>query len=326
MNRTVLGRTGLEVSVAGLGAGGGAKLGLQDGATNAEAERLVSLALDLGINFFDTAKVYRTEPIIGGALKGVPRDQFVVSTKHHVARRGNAPFTAAQVVAGLDDSLRVMGLDHVDVFQMHGIFPGNYGHAVEVVLPALKREQEKGKFRFLGATESAQGDHGHAALARAVDEDWLDVAMLAFSMVNQNARETLFPKTLEKNIGTLLMFVSRNLFGFPERLAAKLRELADEGSVPAWVADDDEPLEFLIREGGASTLADAAYRYARDEPGADVVLFGTGNPDHLKQNVASLEKPPLPESDRARINELFGALVGVGIEPGMSRGGKTEGG
>ena len=68
------------------------------------------------------------------------------------------------------------------------------------------------------------------------------------------------------------------------------------GRVPQWLAEASDPLGFLIHEGGASTVPDAAYRFVRHEPGVDVVLFGTGDPEHLRANIASIVKPPLPET------------------------------
>lgn len=61
-------------------------------------------------------------------------------------------------------------------------------------------------------------------------------------------------------------------------------------------------------------MTDAAYRYVRHEPGVDVVLFGTGDQAHLRSNIESLLKPPLPAADRRRLAELFGHLVGVGLD------------
>jgi aryl-alcohol dehydrogenase-like predicted oxidoreductase len=84
--------------------------------------------------------------------------------------------------------------------------------------------------------------------------------------------------------------------------------------VPGWLAGTNDPLGFLVHAGGASSITDAAYRFARHEPGADVVLFGTGDQQHLRTNIESLLKPPLPEADRARLAELFGHLRGVGLE------------
>ena len=61
-------------------------------------------------------------------------------------------------------------------------------------------------------------------------------------------------------------------------------------------------------------MTDAAYRYVRHEPGVDVVLFGTGSADHLRTNIASILKPPLPKADRDRLASLFSHLRGVGLE------------
>ena len=88
----------------------------------------------------------------------------------------------------------------------------------------------------------------------------------------------------------------------------------NEGKLPAELAAKDNPLDFLIHEGGARSLVDAAYRFARHEPGAHVVLFGTGDAEHLRSNVASILAPPLPAADHAKVKELFGALVGVGLD------------
>jgi aryl-alcohol dehydrogenase-like predicted oxidoreductase len=84
--------------------------------------------------------------------------------------------------------------------------------------------------------------------------------------------------------------------------------------VPAWLAETDDPLGFLIHPDGASSLTDAAYRYVRHEPGVDVVLFGTGDVGHLRTNIASILKPPLPDADRTKLRELFSHLRGVGLE------------
>ena len=69
-----------------------------------------------------------------------------------------------------------------------------------------------------------------------------------------------------------------------------------------------------MHPNGASSVTDAAYRYVRHEPGVDVVLFGTGDADHLKANITSILKPPLPEADRTKLRALFSHLRGVGLE------------
>src|SRR5262245_31530809 len=80
MEYVSLGKTGLRVSVAGLGCGGSSQVGLGQGKTEAEALALVRQALEMGVNLLDTAAVYSTEALIGKAIKIVPRDQVVIST------------------------------------------------------------------------------------------------------------------------------------------------------------------------------------------------------------------------------------------------------
>jgi aryl-alcohol dehydrogenase-like predicted oxidoreductase len=312
MQYTTLGRTGLRVSVAGLGCGGSSRLGRAWGKSEAESVALVRQAIELGVNFIDTAATYDTETIVGKAIAGLPRDRVVVATKAQIRQEGRLR-SAAEVVGSLETSLRKLGTDHADVFQLHGVPPDAYDHAMAELVPALLDEQAKGKFRHLGITETGPNDPKHRMLQRAVHDDCWQVVMLAFHMMNQNARETVFPLTMEKRIGTLLMFVVRSLFSVPGRLQDTMRRLAVEGRVPDWLAEREQPLDFLIH-GDTTSLIDAAYRYARHEPGADVVLFGTGDAEHLKSNIESILKPPLPAEDAAKLNALFGALEGIGLD------------
>ena len=313
MQYTTLGRIGLRVSVAGLGCGGGSRLGMRSGKSEAESVALVRQAIDLGVNFLDTAAAYGTEPIVGKAIKEMLRDRVVVATKAQIRRDGRL-LSAPEVVDSLDSSLHALGTDYVDLFQLHGVPPAGYDHAIEQLVPALLDEQAKGKFRHLGITETAPNDPKHLMLQRAVRDGCWQVVMLAFHMMNQNARETVFPLTREYRVGTLLMFVVRSIFSVPGRLQEDMRKLAAEGRVPDWLAERKQPLDFLLHDGGATSVIDAAYRYGRHEPGADVVLFGTGDVEHLKSNIESILKPPLPAADVARLNELFGALEGVGLD------------
>lgn len=313
MQYVTLGKTGLQVSVAGLGCGGNSRLGIGAGKTEAECISLVREALDLGVNFLDTAAVYGTETIVGKAIKTVSRDRVVVATKSLIHQR-DTRFSPAYVVASLDHSLRQLDTDYIDVFQLHGVMPDLYDYALHDIAPALQREQAKGKFRYLGITDSPPHDFESILMQRAAQDEAWDVFMLAFNMMHQVARTKVFPQTIANHIGTLLMFVVRNIFSQPQQLQAELKQLAAAGQVPDWLASSDQPLDFLIHELGASSLTDAAYRFARHEPGVHVVLFGTGSSAHLRDNIASLLKPPLPETDRQQLAELFGHLRGTGLD------------
>jgi aryl-alcohol dehydrogenase-like predicted oxidoreductase len=322
MHYTTLGRTGLRVSVAGLGCGGFSRLGLGTGGDEAGAIAIVRQAIELGVNLFDTAAAYGTENVLGKAIKSVPRDRVVICTKAPF-RWSSGRADPVGIVASLDESLRQLDVDRIDVYQLHGIAPAHYDRALAELAPVLLREREKGKFRFLGISETAPHDLDHDMLHRAAADGVWDSCMVGFSMLHQNARARVFPVTRANGVGTLLMFAVRNIFSQPGRLTATLKELAADGQLAADLADD--PLGFLIHPGGASSVVDAAYRYVRHEPGVDVVLFGTGKPDHLKSNIDSLLKPPLPEPDHRRLGELFGHLVGVGLDaPHLTRAGQVR--
>jgi aryl-alcohol dehydrogenase-like predicted oxidoreductase len=313
MQYTTLGRTGLRVSVAGLGCGGFSKLGLGTGGSEDDAVALIRLALDLGVNLLDTAAVYGTEEVVGKALRGAARDQVAVCTKASKPG-GDAQWSVDKILASLDGSLRRLGVDFVDVFQLHAVHPSQYEHVREAIAPALLREKERGKFRFLGITETSPNDPEHRTMHRATQDGLWDTGMFAFHMMHQPARERVFPFTRANGVGTLMMFAVRQIFARPAQLAATVRELAAEGKVPAELAQTDDPLGFLVHPGGASSVIDAAYRYVRHEPGVDVVLFGTGDAAHLRSNLESILKPPLPEADRAKLAELFSGLRGVGLD------------
>jgi len=314
MEYVTLGRTELRVSVAGLGCGGFSQLGLGTGKSTAEAVALVRQALDMGVNLLDTAAAYGTEGVVGEAIKHVPREDVVIATKAWIPR-SEGRRAAERAVASLDNSLRRLGTDYVDIFQLHGVMPDAYDQAREVIAPALLNERAKGKLRHLGVTEAASEDPEHEMLRHAVEDEVWEVVMVAFHMMHQNARATVFPRTIANRVGTLLMFAVRNIFSRPERLATALRELTRRRELPRWLADAPNPLGFLLHAAGAQTVTEAAYRFARHQPGVDVVLFGTGDPEHLKANIAALLAPPLPLADRLTLTKLFGRLSGVGLDP-----------
>jgi aryl-alcohol dehydrogenase-like predicted oxidoreductase len=180
--------------------------------------------------------------------------------------------------------------------------------------PALIKHKEQGKIRHIGLTENPIVDHANATLKRALHDPVWEVFMVGFHMMHQGARSNVFARTRQNGVGTLIMFAVRSIFADPPRVAREMKELAANGLVEKWLGDTDDPLGFLIRDGGAANMIEAAYRFARHEPGADVVLFGTGDAAHLRTNVASLLKPPLPDADRAKLATLFGHLSGIGLD------------
>lgn len=308
MEYTTLGKTGLKVSVAGLGCGGPSRLGMRgDAGAEDHAVRLIKQALDLGVNFLDTAQNYGTEGVVGKAIAGMPRDRVVISTKKTLPTPDDADPEAA-IVQGLEKSLKLLGTDYIDVYHLHGVEPKDYAFAQNRLLEPMRRLKEQGKIRFIGVTEGFVVDTTHTMLEDSLKKNLWDVVMVGFSLLNPSARKTIFPLTLKAGVGVLDMFAVRRALSQPKRLQEVCAELVDKGALGKNALDLDDPLGFLLKETDAMTLPEAAYRFCRHERGVDVVLTGTGNAEHLKENVSAIVKPPLPKAALDRLEKLFGGL------------------
>jgi aryl-alcohol dehydrogenase-like predicted oxidoreductase len=302
MDSITLGRTGLRASVLGLGGGGHSRLGQRTGATEAESGAIVRRALELGINFIDTAEGYGTEPLIGAALRGVSRGDVVLSTKKSPADHGRL-IGAAELTSGLEASLARLRTDYVDIYHLHGVRADQYDYAVAELVPAMLKLRDQGKIRFLGITESFAVEPGHAMLARAAHDPYWDVVMVGFNILNQSARERVLAATSRQASGVLCMFAVRDALSRPAKLRETMAELVRQGLIDGDALDMHDPLGFL--DSVAESLPDAAYRFCRAEPGMHVILSGTGSLEHLEQNVASILRPPLPADVRQRLADIF---------------------
>lgn len=304
--KTTLGRTGLAVNPAGLGCGGHSQLGQQQGASEPESVALVQRALELGVDFIDTAAVYRTETIVGKAVRG-RRGEVVISTKA-MPRGADGPISGEDLIRFAEKSLVRLDTDYIDVFHLHGVNPEEYAHCREELVPALLRLKEQGKIRFPGITEQFGRDPGHEMLQRALPDDVFDVVMVGFGILNPSARERVFETTRARGVATLNMFAVRRALSSATVLGDTVANLVERGLVPADEVELEDPLGFLLREGAAKSVVEAAYRFCRHEPGVDVVLTGTGSREHLEENLRSLALGPLPKAASEQLFRLFGRV------------------
>jgi predicted aldo/keto reductase-like oxidoreductase len=173
------------------------------------------------------------------------------------------------------------------------------------VVPFLLEMRDQGKIRFLGITERFNPDPHHSMLQRALQDDIWDVMMVGFNILNQSARERIFLSTIEKKIGVLIMFAVRLALSRPDRLKECIDELIQNKQVNPSAINKEDPLGFLIHDDGAESIVDAAYRFCHYEPGTHIILSGTGNLDHLKENIKIMQKPPLPKKDVIKLTEIF---------------------
>jgi len=305
MEYVTLGRTGQTVSRMGLGGGGRSRLGRTAELETPQRVAIVRRALELGITYIDTARSYGTEEIVGQALREARADNVFVSTKVGAYVRDERVMTPEELAHEVEQCLRRLQLDVIDLFNFHGCIPRQYEQTRDTLVPELIRQREKGNIRYVGITERFNADPQHVTLSKAVSDDCWDVVMVGFNILNQSARERVLSHTQAKSIATQAMFVVRNAFRDPNRLVEVLTKLIDEGSVDAADVDLSDPLGFVMTEGGATSLADASYRFCRDESGIDVVLSGTGNIEHLEANVESMARPSLPDPVRDRLRRIF---------------------
>lgn len=301
MDYVIFGRTGLNVSVMGLGCGGPSRIGQSTEKSDADSIHIVKAALDAGVNFLDTAEAYRTETLVGRAIQGVDRDSIVISTKKSYRKE----ISPELVRKGLEESLQRLQTDYVDIYNLHGVGPDDYPRLRDEILPTFFDLRDEGKIRFIGVSEMFNEDKTHQMMVDSLPDDVWDVAMIGFNILNQTAREKVFPGTMEKDVAVQIMFAVRRALSQPDKLRAAMQELVDAGQVDPAEVDMDDPLGFVLEESDATSIVDAAYRFCRYEPGVHVVLSGTGNPDHLRANIDSLCRPPLPDPVVQKLRHIF---------------------
>ena len=328
MQTRTLGRTGIEVSVLGFGCG--AVGGLMVRGTAADQERAVARALDLGINYFDTAAMYgngESERNLGRVLKSLKPDLYL-GTKVRVPA-GERRNIAAAVTASLEASLQRLQLDHVDLFQLHNHILADDREldlTPEVVLgdvvPAFERLREQGKTRFFGIT--AVGDT--AVLHRVADSSTLDTAQISYNMLNPSAGTAVAPGYPAHDFGNLLartkaadmgviairVLAAGALSGTEDRHPLGSPRVDPIGSGHDYQIDVERArrLEPLVREGYADTLVEAAIRYVIAHPAVSTALVGYSTLEQLEHAAAAANKGPLPPAALDRLSALQNSFVG----------------
>ena len=311
-----LGRTGLRVSILGMGTGGHDPLGANSGRSEVEMISLLHHAFARGINLFDTSPGYgngRSERILGQAIRDMGRDNVVVSTKIPLAGSmpGRPPvlMRPEQVGPAVEASLRRLQTDYVDIMLMAvADEPENFHAVIEGLIPELQRLQEQGKIRFIGSSEQTRSDGAHVWLQRLLETDVPEVVMVGHNMINQSAQRTILPMCLKRNIGVLNIFTVRNLFWNPERLHEVISDLKHRGMVGDDI-DERRPLDWLLQDGEAGSLVEAAYRFAAHTEGVTSVMCGTIETHELDENVRSIAKGPLSRDKLDRLHRTFGHIA-----------------
>ena len=298
MDYRQLGRTNVRVSLLGLGTGGVNRLGQSRDRSREDMRRYIRYALDQGINHIDTAPAYmESEALIGEALEGVPRDSYVLCTKV----RGGPP---GELRRSLENSLRKLRTDHVDVTYFHGVTPSQYRETVDKHLPELQQAQRDGSTRFLGVTELYERDPSHEMIKMLLADGLFDVFMIGHNMLTPSAIQHVFPEAQRKKVGIVVMCAVRSVISNPDALRQHIREWKDEGALPKDAVPDDKPLDWVL-EPDTPAITDAAYKFAAEHPAVTSVLTGTADEGHLQANIRAILGAPLPRETSRRLADIF---------------------
>jgi aryl-alcohol dehydrogenase-like predicted oxidoreductase len=330
MQQRVLGRTGLRVSALGFGCGDVG--GLIVRGTSAERERAVARAIEAGVNYFDTASSYgsgESERNLGRTLKALGVRPYV-GTKFRV--EPGDPDLAGAVARSLDASLGRLGLDRVDLLQLHNpIVRGDGAPApgrglsarqvIDEVVPALAALRQAGKLRFAGIT--ALGDTG--AVHQVVDAGVIDTAQVCLNLLNPSAAVAVPAGFPAQDFGRLLdharahgvgainirVLAAGALSGTTSRHAIAMPEVAPIASGPDYAADVElaRRLHPVVDKGYAEDLMEASIRFALASDTISTVLVGYSTLEHLERAITVVERGPLPAPALALLAQLWAGLA-----------------
>jgi aryl-alcohol dehydrogenase-like predicted oxidoreductase len=329
MQMRVFGRTGLQLSVLGFGCG--AVGGFMVRGDPAEQERTIARAIAAGVNYFDTAVQYgdgESEKNLGSALQNLKPTNAIVGTKVRLPP-DDFGRVADAVATSLEGSLARLRLERVDIFHLHNpVTEQGGGTALSVrqvlddVVPAFERLRQQGKIRFLGMT--AVGDT--AALHQVIDAGVFDSAQVVYNMLNPSAAvelpenypaqdyRRLFDHTKAAGVGVvgIRVLAGGALSGSAERHPIAGPAPEPIGSAMSYDADIDRARRLLplVKEGFASSLTEAATRFAISHPAMGTILVGLATPQQFEGALAAVEKGPLPQEALDRLAPLQQSFAG----------------
>ncbi len=320
-----------HIPISVLGFGCGAVGGLMVRGTQADRERAVARALEVGINYFDTAVQYgdgASETHLGAALAKLRAADALVGTKVRLPTAAFGRIEAA-VAASLDASLSRLQREQVDVFHLHNAITTEGGgeslsvrQVLDEVVPSFQALQKAGKLRLLGLT----GVGDTAALQQVIDSGAFSSAQISYNMLNSSAGHGLPAGYPAQDYGLLLERARRAgvgaigirvLAGGALSGSATRHPIASPAPAPIGSAlryETDlvraQRLMPLVTEGVAASLSEAAIRFAIAHPAMGTILVGMASVEEFEAALAAVQKGPLPPAALQRVAELTAAFVG----------------
>lgn len=295
MEYTLLGRTGFKVSKLGLG---GAPLGGDFGEISDETVvNVIHTALDLGINFIDTAPLYgkgESERRIGLALKG-KRDQVILATK--AVMRGDS-YSYENTIKSVEQSLKRLQTDRIDLIQLHEADMTTFEEAMDGTIRAFLKLKEEGKVRAIGVNAGKVD-----LLIPYIKTGLIDTVQTfgRYMLIDYSAKDHLLPIAKEWNVAV----INGSVLGMgiladsPAPFVRKNQRLLEEAE------RRKEQLSFL-RKSEPKGLAEPAMRFSLTCPDIAVTLTGTTSIQSLKRNASYCDGIGLSEEENKKVFQLFG--------------------
>ncbi|WP_227978429.1 aldo/keto reductase [Deinococcus terrestris] len=282
MKQREFGKTGLRVSVLGLGAGQVGAESLDD----REAGRLLNRALDLGVTLIDTARGYGlSEERVGRHLAG-RRDEFVLSTKGGYGVEGVEDWTPGAIRHGIERALRTMRTDRIDLFHLHSCPLGTLRR--EDLLAELDRAREAGLIRV--AAYSGENE----ALAWVAESGRFGSVETSVNVADQWSLHHVLPEAAARGLGVIAKRpIANAAWQFTERPVGQYAEVY-------W-----ERLRALRLDPGGLEWDEFALRFSAFAPGVSSAIVGTARVENLERNAAIVERGPLPADLLAQIGAAW---------------------
>ncbi|MEZ0264142.1 MAG: aldo/keto reductase [Phycisphaerae bacterium] len=293
MQTRPLGRTGLNLPILSFGA---SSLGAEFRSIDlGEALQSVRVALDCGMNFIDTSPYYgrgMSEVLLGVALEGVPRDSYTLCTKLGRYAPAHFDFSPRRVEESIDVSLERMRTDHLDVALLHDVEFADLDYIVNETLPALRRQQQKGKVRFVGVSGYPMKMFRYVA-----DRAPLDVILSYNHYTLQNTMlADLAPYLKSKDVGVM------NAAPFSARLLTN-------APLPKWHKAPPHVREIATKAAAhcaarGSDIAKLALQFSIAHPDMTTCVTGSASP----KRVAEWAKWAAEPIDRQLLGEVLEIL------------------
>ncbi len=294
MQTRALGKTGLKLPVLSFGT---APLGQEYCAIDLqEATAALHTALDLGINFIDTSPYYgrgMSEVLLGMALRGVPRDRYILGTKLGRYDQAHFDFSARRVIESVDVSLHRLGVDYLDICLCHDIEFVDMSQIVEETIPQLRRVQQQGKVRFIGMSGYPMNIFRYV-----LDRTELDVVLSYNHYTLQNTMYgDLVPYLQQKQVGIM------NAAPFSARLLTN-------APLPPWHKATPRVREICrraaehCRQRGID-IAQLAIQFSIGNPDIATCIAGSETPERVREWAAWAELP----IDRQLLGEVLDILA-----------------